>query len=110
GLYPDEIGVEIHVQMRGRERELVREAREGERGVGQDEGPSSANRGPTARHGRQPSRKALGKALVERLWWSGRRGLGKPADRAHRARGSHASDNAVAIDQRSTYDAAGGRL
>ena len=66
-LEPHEIGVQVHVQMRHRGREVVRQAGEGEGGVGQDVGPPAANRRSAAGRGHQSPGEGLGEPLVERL-------------------------------------------
>ena len=106
---PHEVGVEIEVEARGRGGELVGQAREGERGVGQDPGPSAPHGGPAARHGRQPAGEIFADARVEGLRGPGRRGLVEPADRAHHAGGRHAAEKAVALDEGRARARAGGR-
>ncbi len=109
GLEAHEEGVEVHVQRRGRGGELVGQAGEREGRVGQDVGPPSARRRTAAGHGQEPAGDGVGEALVERLWRSGGRGPVETANRAHHPGRRHATEKAVALDERRARARARGR-
>src|SRR3989449_3736084 len=101
--------MEVHVERRGRAAELVGQAGERERCVGQDVRSSSTHRRAAAGHGREPPGDGVGEALVERLRRSRRRGPIETADRAHHAGRRHAAEKAVALDERCARPRACGR-
>src|SRR5207245_4369104 len=108
-LEPGDERVEIDVERRRRRRELVGQTGEGERRVGQDVRPASADRLAAAGHGRELACDVVGEALIERLRRPGGRGQIEAADRAQPARGGHATEEAVALDERGASARARGR-